>query len=74
MDWTGCEFVERIPGKVSGQPMVRGTAILADSVLDYSDEGVPLDEIIEDFPALTVEMVQALIAFAHSRRGRFPQA
>lgn len=72
MDWTGCELVERIP--VSGQPIVRGTAILADSVLDYSDEGVPLDEIIEDFPALTVEMVQTLIAFAHSRRGRFPQA
>lgn len=25
IDWMGCELVERIPGKVSGRPIVRGT-------------------------------------------------
>jgi uncharacterized protein (DUF433 family) len=70
MDWTGCELVERIPGKVSGQPIVRGTRVLADTILEYSDQGAPIDEIREDFPSLTAETIRALINFAHSRRGQ----
>jgi hypothetical protein len=30
MDWTGCDLVEQVPGRVSGQPVVKGTRILAD--------------------------------------------
>jgi len=74
MDWTGCELVERIPGKVSGQPIVRGTRILADTIVENFDDGSPIDEILEDYPALTAEMVQSLIAFAHSRRSQSPRA
>jgi uncharacterized protein (DUF433 family) len=74
MDWTGCELVERIPGKVSGQPIVRGTRILADTIVENFDDGCSIDEIQEDYPALTAEMAQALITFAHSRRGQSPQA
>jgi uncharacterized protein (DUF433 family) len=48
MDWTGCELVERIPGKVSGQPIVRGTRILADTILQYADRGSSIGEILED--------------------------
>ena len=70
MDWTGCELVEKIPGKVSGQPVVRGTRILADTILEYADEGAPIDEIREDFPSLSAETIRALINFAHSRRGQ----
>jgi uncharacterized protein (DUF433 family) len=73
MDWTGCDLVEirreARPGTVNALPLVRGTSILADAVLDYADQGINLDEILEDFPALTVPTVQALIAFAHARRG-----
>ena len=25
IDWTQCELIERVPGKVSGRPIVRGT-------------------------------------------------
>jgi hypothetical protein len=25
IDWTACELIEQIPGKVSGRPIVRGT-------------------------------------------------
>ena len=70
MDWTGCELVERIPGKVSGQPVVRGTRILADTILEYSDQGAPIEEIREDFPSVSAEAIQTLIDFAHSRRGQ----
>jgi hypothetical protein len=33
IDWTGCELVERVFGKVSGRPVVRGTRILADTIV-----------------------------------------
>jgi uncharacterized protein (DUF433 family) len=74
MDWTGCELVERIPGKVSGQPIVRGTRILADTILGYSDRAASIDEIREDYPGLTADIIRSLIAFAHSRRDQLPQA
>jgi uncharacterized protein (DUF433 family) len=70
MDWTGCELVERIPGKVSGQPIVRGTRILADTILEYSDRGASIDEILEDYPGLTAEIIHSMISFAHSQRSQ----
>jgi uncharacterized protein (DUF433 family) len=69
MDWTGCDLVETRPGSVNLLPLVRGTSIPADAVVDYADQGIDLEEILEDFPALTVAQVQTLIAFAHARRG-----
>jgi uncharacterized protein (DUF433 family) len=68
MDWTGCDLVETRPGSVILLPLVRGTSVPADAVVDYADQGIDLDEILEDFPSLTVATVQALLAFAHSRR------
>jgi hypothetical protein len=29
IDWTACELIEQIPGKVSGRPIVRRTRIIA---------------------------------------------
>ena len=48
IDWTGCELVERIPGKVSGRPLVRGTRILADTIVQDAELGSPLEEIHEN--------------------------
>ena len=70
MDWTGCELVEVIPGKVSGVPLVVGTRIPADLVLDYVDSGSPLEEIVEDYPSLSMATVRTLASFAQSRRLR----
>lgn len=33
IDWTGCNLVERIPGKLAGRPIVRGTRIAADTIV-----------------------------------------
>jgi uncharacterized protein (DUF433 family) len=70
MDWTGCELVERIPGKVSGQPIVRGTRILADTILQYSDRGASIEEILEDYPGLTADIIRSMISFAQSQRSQ----
>lgn len=68
IDWTDCELVERIPGKVSGRPLVRGTRILADTIVQDAELGSPLEEIQENYPDLPVTEIQQLISFAHSHR------
>jgi uncharacterized protein (DUF433 family) len=70
MDWTGCDLVERITGKVSGQPVVRGTRILADTIVDDHELGSPIEEIQENYPALSKDTIRMLLTFAHTHRGQ----
>ena len=70
IDWTGCELVERVPGKVSGRPIVRGTRILADTIVQDAELGSPLEEIHENYPDLSITAIQRLISFVHSRHGQ----
>ena len=73
VDWTGCELVERVPGKVSGRPVVRGTRILADTIVQDAELGSPIEEIHENYPDLSRSVMQGLISFARShRRQRVP--
>lgn len=69
IDWTQCELIEQVPGKVSGRPIVRGTRILPDAIVNSYDAGEPLDLIHENYPGLSVPQIQRLIEFAHAWRG-----
>jgi uncharacterized protein (DUF433 family) len=68
INWSDCELIEQIPGKVSGRPIVRGTRILPDAIVNSFDAGATLDEIQEDFPGLTIPQILRLIEFAHALR------
>jgi uncharacterized protein (DUF433 family) len=70
IDWAGCELVERVPGKVSGRPVVRGTRILADTIVQDAELGSPLEEIQENYPDLLRTVIQELISFARLHRGQ----
>ncbi len=70
MDWSRCELVEVIPGKVSGAPLIVGTRIPADLVLDLVDSGCETSEILEDYPALTAEILMQVSAYAHGNHMR----
>ncbi len=69
IDWTGCNLVERVPGKVSGRPIVRGTRILADTIVQDAQLGSTLDEIHENYPDLSISEIQRLISFAQTSGG-----
>ena len=66
VDWSGCDLVERVPGKVSGLAIVRGTRILADTIVQDFELGSPLEEIQENYPDLPLATIQQLIAFAEA--------
>lgn len=63
IDWMACELIERVPGKVSGRPIVRGTRILPDAIVNSYELGDSLEEIQEGFPALSIPQIKRLIEF-----------
>jgi uncharacterized protein (DUF433 family) len=70
IDWTQCELIESIPGKVSGRPIVRGTRIMPDPIVNSYDLGDSIEEIHEGFPTLSVSQIKRLIDFAHAQRAQ----
>jgi uncharacterized protein (DUF433 family) len=66
-------YQERItiePDKRGGKPCIRGLRITVYDVLDYLAGGMSVEEILEDFPDLTREDIQAALAFAADRERR----
>lgn len=70
IDWTACELIEQIPGKVSGRPIVRGTRIMPEGIVNSYDLGESIDDIHEDWPSLSITQIKRLIEFAHAHRGQ----
>ena len=64
-DWRTRITIE--PGKRGGRPCIRGMRITVFDVLSYLAAGMTTDEILEDFPYLTVEDIQACLAYAAER-------
>ena len=65
MDWTHCPDVEQIPGKVSGQRLVRGTRIPADPLIENTEDGFSPEQIVaEIYPSISVVRVRNIIAYA----------
>ena len=68
IDWLACELIEQIPGKVSGRPIVRGTRIWPDAIVDSYDAGEALGGIQEDYPGLSTSEIERLIEFGGAMR------
>ena len=56
--------ITRVPNVCGGEPVIKGTRVTLRTVLASLAEGATADEIIADFPTLTVEDVRAVVAFA----------
>ena len=65
MDWSGCDIVEVIPGKVSGVPLIRHSRVPVDLVIDSKDAGEAIEEIAYNYD-LKPEEIQALLSYRDS--------
>ncbi len=55
-----------------GKPCIKGTRIWVSLILDFLADGTSVEEILEDYPQLTREDIQACIAYgAEVARERF---
>lgn len=64
------KLLERItvePGKRGGRPCIRGMRITVYDILEYMASGMTVDEILQDFPYLEREDIQATLAYAADR-------
>jgi uncharacterized protein (DUF433 family) len=65
MDYRDIITIE--PGKRSGNPCIRRMRITVYDILEYLAGGMTQAEILEDFSELTIEDIQACLAFAADR-------
>jgi uncharacterized protein (DUF433 family) len=71
IDWSECPLVELKPGVQSGAPVLRGTRMPADAIVDNFDYGVSAAEIAEQFEVPT-DVIEAILAYAKSHRVAHP--
>lgn len=65
-------FVVIDPDVRAGEPVVRGTRIPVHMLADLAGQGASQEELLEDYPALSAESLDAALLYArmHPRRGR----
>ena len=67
IDWSQCAWVETNPRVQSGAPVLRGTRMPADAIVDNFDYGVTADEISEQFE-IPLEDVKTILTYAKAHR------
>ncbi len=62
MDWR--EHIEAVPDAMGGKPVIRGTRITVEILLDWLAAGWSEQELFENYPRLTPAGLKAVFAFA----------
>ena len=71
MDWTECNLVERVPGKVSGAAVLVGTRLPVEALTEnydaFLDEGLTPEQALtqthECYPETPIQLIQAVLRF-----------
>jgi len=77
-EWSDCELVEMIPGKVSGAPLLVGTRIPVAAIIDnyegFLEDGnspeVALAETLDCYPGAGERRVREVLAYYYSHEGQ----
>ncbi len=60
-DWHNCWAVERVPGKVSGVWVFRGTRVPVRALFENLRDGASIDDFLKWFPGVQREQVEAVL-------------
>jgi uncharacterized protein (DUF433 family) len=63
LDWNQCPTVERVPGKVSGAWLFRGTRVPVKALFENLEDGASVDDFVLWFPGVKRQQVFAVLAF-----------
>ena len=69
LDWSKCQVVESIPGKVSGAWVFKGTRMPVSLVFENLEAGATVEEIIDWFHLTRDQVVEVLEFAARSLDG-----
>jgi uncharacterized protein (DUF433 family) len=62
VDWTLCNIVEMVPGRLSGAQVVKNTRLPVDAILTNYDAGLEPDEVAAIFEVAVAD-VRTILAF-----------
>ncbi len=73
MEQTIAAHIESTPGVRGGKPRIAGTRICVSDVVLWTEQGRSPEEIVTDFPQLSLASVYASLAYYHDHRERIDQ-
>ena len=69
----GHSHIEVTPGTCGGKPRIAGHRIRVQDIVLWTEEGRSVDEIVADFPQLSLANVYAALAYYHDHRQQIDQ-
>lgn len=64
LDWSQCPAVERVPDKVSGAWVFKGTRVPVRALFENLEDGARVDDFLEWFTGVTREQVETVLEHA----------
>jgi uncharacterized protein (DUF433 family) len=64
LDWSKCSVVERVPGKVSGAWLFKGTRVPVLALFENLEGGATVDDFLDWFPGVTREQAESVLKHA----------
>ena len=64
LSWSECSAVERVPGKVSGVWLFKGTRVPVRALFENLESGATVADFLEWFPGVKQEQVEAVLDHA----------
>ena len=66
IDWSSCDAVERIPGKVSGAWLFKGTRVPVAALFENLKSGATVEEFLQWFEGVDRHHVEAVLEHAEA--------
>ncbi|HEY3857561.1 MAG TPA: DUF433 domain-containing protein [Verrucomicrobiae bacterium] len=64
LNWSDCAAVERVPGKVSGAWLFKGSRVPVAALFENLESGATVDDFLEWFPGVSREQVESVLKHA----------
>jgi len=64
LDWSKCSAVERVPGKVSGVWLFKGTRAPVTALFENLEDGATVDDFLQWFQGVAREQVESVLKHA----------
>ena len=61
LDWSKCPAVERVPGKVGGAWLFKGTRVPVRALFENLEAGASINEFLDWFPGVSRGQVEAVL-------------
>jgi uncharacterized protein (DUF433 family) len=66
--WDDCDEVERVPGKMDGRPVIKGTRIEPEVIVTDEEYGRTPEQMRASFPTLSIDTILKIRAFARKHQ------